>query len=173
MQDAVQLRREAQDRALLIEDRLVREVVARQIRGRGVAGGLADMKDEIVLAEPAFVGLNHGGGNALQFLAHDRLYPQRKVHIPDPPAGKADEVVPVGLASEEPGQDDELARVEAVFLVEQSLGQGVALRVRGWCPNLERGRLGRTLRAGRPRSNCLKLGHYPSGPLLDLSLRIS
>jgi RNA polymerase sigma-70 factor (ECF subfamily) len=32
VQDAVQLRREAQDGAVLIEDRLVREVVARQIR---------------------------------------------------------------------------------------------------------------------------------------------
>ena len=32
VQDALQLRREAQDGALLVEDRLVREVVARQIR---------------------------------------------------------------------------------------------------------------------------------------------
>jgi RNA polymerase sigma-70 factor (ECF subfamily) len=32
MQDALQLRREAQDGAVLVEDRLVREVVARQIR---------------------------------------------------------------------------------------------------------------------------------------------
>jgi RNA polymerase sigma-70 factor (ECF subfamily) len=32
VQDAVQVRREAQDRAVLIEDRLVRDVVARQIR---------------------------------------------------------------------------------------------------------------------------------------------
>lgn len=32
VQDAVQVRRETQDRALLIEDRLVREVVARRIR---------------------------------------------------------------------------------------------------------------------------------------------
>jgi hypothetical protein len=53
------------------------------------------MEDEVVLAEPAGVGLDEGGGDALQTLAEDGLDAGGEIDVPDPSAGETNETVPV------------------------------------------------------------------------------
>jgi RNA polymerase sigma-70 factor, ECF subfamily len=81
VQDAVQVRREAQDRALLIEDRLVREVVARQIRlairslpPKQRAAVIMHKYDEMDYAQIARVlGCSPSAVKALMFRAYETL----------------------------------------------------------------------------------------------------
>jgi RNA polymerase sigma-70 factor (ECF subfamily) len=81
VQDAIQVRRETQDRALLIEDRLVRDVVARQIRHaiRGLppkqrAAVIMHKYDEMDYAQIARVlGCSASAVKALMFRAYETL----------------------------------------------------------------------------------------------------
>jgi RNA polymerase sigma-70 factor (ECF subfamily) len=81
VQDAVQVRREAQDRAVLIEDRLVRDVVARQIRHairalppKQRAAVIMHKYDEMDYAQIARVlGCSPAAVKALMFRAYETL----------------------------------------------------------------------------------------------------
>ena len=81
VQDAIQVRREAQDRTLLIEDRLVREVVARQIRHairalppKQRAAVIMHKYDEMDYAQIALVlGCSSSSVKALMFRAYEKL----------------------------------------------------------------------------------------------------
>jgi len=81
VQDAVQVRREAKDRALLIEDRLVREVVARRIRQairalppKQRAAVIMHKYDEMGYAQIAGVlGCSPAAVKALMFRAYETL----------------------------------------------------------------------------------------------------
>jgi len=81
VQDAVQVRREAQDRTLLIEDRLVRDVVARRIRHairalppKQRAAVIMHKYDEMDYAQIARVlGCSPSAVKALMFRAYETL----------------------------------------------------------------------------------------------------
>jgi RNA polymerase sigma-70 factor (ECF subfamily) len=81
VQDAVQVRREAQDRAVLIEDRLVREVVLRQIRHairalppKQRAAVIMHKYDEMDYAQISRVlGCSPSAVKALMFRAYETL----------------------------------------------------------------------------------------------------
>jgi RNA polymerase sigma-70 factor (ECF subfamily) len=81
VQDAVQVRREAQDRALLVEDRLVRDVVARQIRHairalppKQRAAVIMHKYDEMDYAQISRVlGCSPAAVKALMFRAYETL----------------------------------------------------------------------------------------------------
>ena len=66
-----------------------------EVGGRRLARGLANVEDEVVLAEPASIGLDQGGGGAVEALADDGLDAGGEIDVPDPAAGEADERVPV------------------------------------------------------------------------------
>ena len=53
------------------------------------------MKDEVVLAQPAPIGLDHGTGDALKLLAHDGFNTRGEVDIPNPAAGQVHEAFPI------------------------------------------------------------------------------
>jgi RNA polymerase sigma-70 factor, ECF subfamily len=81
MQDAIQVRREAQDRAVLIEDRLVRDVVLRQIRHairalppKQRAAVIMHKYDEMDYAQISRVlGCSPSAVKALMFRAYETL----------------------------------------------------------------------------------------------------
>jgi RNA polymerase sigma-70 factor (ECF subfamily) len=81
MQDAVQVRREAQDRTVLVEDRLVREVVLRQIRHairalppKQRAAVIMHKYDEMDYAQISRVlGCSPSAVKALMFRAYETL----------------------------------------------------------------------------------------------------
>src|SRR5262249_52958991 len=60
-----------------------------------LGGYLAHVEDEVVLVQPVFIGLDQGWSSTLQ-LPLDNLGRQtRKVSVPNPPAGKANQGLPV------------------------------------------------------------------------------
>jgi RNA polymerase sigma-70 factor (ECF subfamily) len=81
VQDSLQVRREAQDRSVLVEDRLVREVVARQIRGairalpaKQRAAVVMHKYDEMDYSQIARVlGCSVSAVKALMFRAYETL----------------------------------------------------------------------------------------------------
>ncbi len=58
------------------------------------------MEDEVVFAEPARVGLDHGVRGALKTLAHEGLDARGKIHVPNPAAGEVDEAFPIAGKTE-------------------------------------------------------------------------
>src|SRR5580698_8945672 len=70
-------------------------MIAGEVGGAGAIESFAHVKDEIVLAEPFFIRLDHRAGDALQPLANDRLDARGEVDVPDPAAGEVDEILPV------------------------------------------------------------------------------
>ena len=78
------------------------------------------MKDEVVLAEPAGIGLDQGGRDPFQALADDGLDTGGEIDVPHPSAGEADEAVPVaGEGNLEKDADD--AVVVVLDLARQPL----------------------------------------------------
>ena len=71
-------------------------VIAGQVGGSSRAACcFAHVKDEVVLAEPARVGLDHRAWPRAQPLAHDGLDARGKINIPHPAAGQMDQAFPV------------------------------------------------------------------------------
>ncbi len=67
-----------------------------EIRAGGRADNLAQMKDEIVFLQPLRgIGLDQRGSGTLEFFLDDASRQTFKVGIPNPTAGKLDQVVPV------------------------------------------------------------------------------
>src|SRR4051812_29460039 len=75
-------------------------MIARQFHGGRGAGRLADVKDEVILAQPALVWLDHGGRDAFQLLPDHGLDPERKIYVPHPATGQTDQGFPVARERE-------------------------------------------------------------------------
>ena len=92
-----------------------------EVQGQRLAWGFADVEDEVILAEPAAIGLDQGGGGAVEALADDGLDAGGEIDVPDPAAGEADERVPVaGKGNFEQDADD------AVVVVLDLAGEAFA-----------------------------------------------